>query len=69
MWGETLEFNYVEGVEEIFFKVFDKETFKSDDLIGQSTSTIREILHNGELTLNFEGEKAGDIILTAAMKE
>ena len=33
-WNQMLNFNYSEDCQDIEFKIFDKETFKNDDLVA-----------------------------------
>ncbi|MCE3050543.1 hypothetical protein HAX54_047485, partial [Datura stramonium] len=48
-WNETFIFTISRDVEEITLKIMDKDTFSSDDFIGQSTIPLHEVLREVEV--------------------
>ena len=57
-WRQACNFNYSANCQDITFTIFDKETFKNDDLIGMNTFKLSQIMGSQTIQLNFEGELA-----------
>lgn len=39
-WKQLCNFNYTLDCEDITFTIFDKETFKNDDLVGMNSFKV-----------------------------
>ncbi|PHT70075.1 Elicitor-responsive protein 3 [Capsicum annuum] len=49
-WNETFVFTISGDVEEITLKIMDKNTFSSDDFVGEATISLHEVLREGEVS-------------------
>ncbi|XP_055808338.1 elicitor-responsive protein 3-like [Solanum dulcamara] len=49
-WNETFVFTISSDVEEITLKIMDKDTFSSDDFVGEATIPLHEVLREGEVS-------------------
>ncbi|KAK4344906.1 hypothetical protein RND71_035082 [Anisodus tanguticus] len=50
-WNETFVFTISHDVEEITLKIMDKDTFSSDDFVGEATIPLHEVLREGEVPI------------------
>ncbi|XP_009600806.1 elicitor-responsive protein 3-like [Nicotiana tomentosiformis] len=48
-WNETFLFTISQGVEEITLRIMDKDTFSSDDFVGEATISLHEVFREREV--------------------
>lgn len=61
MWNHVVKFKILDSIALITLRVFDKEFFKKDDVIGEAVITIYE--QSNVLELKYDGEAVGNIFI------
>ncbi|CAN6711164.1 unnamed protein product [Malus baccata var. baccata] len=66
-WNETFSFTVSDDVDELRLKIMDKDTFSSDDFIGEATVALEPLFAEGSLpptpynVVNQDKEYSGEI--------